>query len=40
VLKDGWPTLSESRGRVMFALDNDDAKRDTYIADHSSLRVE
>jgi hypothetical protein len=38
VLKDGWPTLNESRGRVMFALDNDDAKRDTYIADHSSLR--
>jgi hypothetical protein len=37
VLKDGWPTLNESRGRLLFALDNTDAKRDLYIAGHPSL---
>ncbi|HET9477599.1 MAG TPA: phosphatidylinositol-specific phospholipase C1-like protein [Dehalococcoidia bacterium] len=37
VLKDGWPTLNESRGRFLFTLDNEDAKRDTYIAGHPSL---
>lgn len=26
VLKDGWPTLNESRGRLLFAFDNTDAK--------------
>jgi len=37
VLKDGWPTLNESRGRLLFALDNTDAKRDVYLAGHPSL---
>lgn len=37
VLKDGWPTLNESRGRFLFTLDNEDAKRDAYIAGHPSL---
>ncbi len=37
VLKDGWPTLNESRGRLLFALDNIDAKRDDYLAGHPSL---
>jgi Phosphoinositide phospholipase C, Ca2+-dependent len=37
VLKDGWPTLNESRGRVMFALANTDQKHDLYIAGHPSL---
>src|SRR3990172_3894605 len=38
VLKDGWPTLKESRGRLLFALDNTDPKRDLYLAGHPSLR--
>jgi hypothetical protein len=37
VLMDGWPTLNESRGKFLFALDNEDATRDTYIAGHPSL---
>jgi hypothetical protein len=37
VLKDGWPTLNESRGRLLFALDNTDTKRDDYLAGHPSL---
>jgi hypothetical protein len=37
VLKDGWPTLNESRGKVMFALDNTDEVRNLYIDGHSSL---
>jgi hypothetical protein len=37
VLKDGWPTLNELRGRVFFTLDDTDAKRDMYIAGHPSL---
>jgi len=35
---DGWPTLGATRGRVLFALDNEDAKRDAYVAGHPSLR--
>ena len=38
VLKDGWPSLAQARGRVLFALDNQDAKRDAYIAGHPSLQ--
>ena len=34
----GWPTLDESRGRVMFALDNEGLIRDRYLADHPALR--
>ena len=38
VLAGGWPTLDEARGRVLFALDNEDAKRDAYIVGHVSLQ--
>lgn len=38
VLKDGWPTLAESRGRVMFALENR-AKREAYLAGHPALEA-
>jgi Phosphoinositide phospholipase C, Ca2+-dependent len=34
----GWPSLEASRGRVIFALDNEDALRDLYLADHSALQ--
>lgn len=37
VLGGGWPTLGQSRGKVMFALDNA-AKRATYTEGHPSLR--
>lgn len=37
VLKDGWPTLNETRGRFLFTLDNEGATRDAYIAGHPSL---
>ena len=37
VLRDGWPTLNESRGRLLFALDDTDLKRDLYISGHPSL---
>jgi hypothetical protein len=36
ILTDGWPTLAQSRGRVLFTLDNA-SKRDAYIAGHPSL---
>jgi hypothetical protein len=38
VLIDGWPTLSRSRGRVLFTLDNGGAKKAAYIEGHPSLR--
>ena len=34
----GWPTLGASRGKVMFALDNEDAVRDAYVAGHPALK--
>ncbi len=37
VLTSGWPTLTESRGKVLFALDNGGDKRDLYIAGHTAL---
>ncbi len=37
VLKDGWPTLNESRGRFLFTLDNEGVERDLYVAGHPSL---
>jgi hypothetical protein len=37
VLSDGWPTLAESRGRVLFALDNGGEVRDLYVDGHPSL---
>ncbi|MBM4242464.1 MAG: hypothetical protein FJ148_01440 [Deltaproteobacteria bacterium] len=38
VLEDGWPTLGESRGKVLFALDNGGEKKAAYTAGHPSLR--
>jgi hypothetical protein len=37
VRRDGWPTLREARGKVLFALDNGGSKRADYIAGHPSL---
>jgi hypothetical protein len=37
VLTDGWPTLRESRGKVMFLMDNSGEKRDLYRDGHPSL---
>ena len=37
VLADGWPTLGESRGQVMFLMDNGGGYRDRYLAGHPSL---
>lgn len=34
---EGWPTLGESRGRTMFAMDNGDEVRDLYTEGHPSL---
>ncbi len=34
----GWPLLDEVRGKVMFALDNEGAVRDSYLEGHPSLR--
>jgi len=38
VLTDGWPTLAESRGRVLFALDNGGGVQSDYLAGHPSLQ--
>lgn len=38
VRRDGWPTLAESRGKLLFALDTAGAKRDAYVAGHPALR--
>lgn len=34
---EGWPSLGESRGRTMFAMDNGDEVRDLYTDGHPSL---
>lgn len=34
----GWPTLDAVRGKVLFALDNEGALRDLYLAGHPALR--
>jgi hypothetical protein len=38
VLLDGWPKLSDARGKVLFALDNGGELRDRYLYGHPSLR--
>jgi len=38
ILTQGWPRLSQARGRIMFALDNTGSARDLYIAGHTSLQ--
>jgi hypothetical protein len=37
ILKEGWPKLEESKGKILFALDNTNGVRDTYLKDHPSL---
>lgn len=37
VLTDGWPTLAEARGRVVFLMDNAGQKREFYRDGHPSL---
>ncbi len=37
VTSSGWPTLKDSRGKVMFALDNPGHQRDLYLENHPSL---
>lgn len=37
VLADGWPTLDEARGKVMFLMDNGEPKRSLYRQGHPSL---
>lgn len=37
VTTDGWPTLANSRGRVLFGLDNGGRIKAAYIAGHPSL---
>ncbi|MEX2326178.1 MAG: phosphatidylinositol-specific phospholipase C1-like protein [Pseudomonadales bacterium] len=34
---DGWPTLVEVRGRILFVLDDSTAKKQAYVKDHPSL---
>ena len=34
----GWPSLDASRGKVIFALDNEGSLRDLYLADHPTLQ--
>jgi len=38
VLRDGWPALEDSRGKVLFLLDNEEPYRSRYLAGHPSLR--
>lgn len=37
ILTDGWPTLGDARGKLMFALDNTNEIMDAYIEGHPSL---
>ena len=37
VTKDGWPTLEDSRGKVMFLMDNESGVRDLYLKGHKNL---
>ena len=37
VLTEGWPPLSQARGKIMFALDNSGGARELYIDGHISL---
>jgi len=38
ILNDGWPTIGESRGKVMFGLDNQGKVLKDYISDHPALK--
>ncbi|MDG1891820.1 MAG: phosphatidylinositol-specific phospholipase C1-like protein [Verrucomicrobiota bacterium] len=38
ILRRGWPTLESVRGKIMFALDNTDEKRDLYLQNNPVLQ--
>ena len=38
VLADGWPRLDATRGKVLFALDNEGEEKSRYLSAHPSLR--
>jgi hypothetical protein len=38
VLKNNWPTLKKAKGKFLFILDNNGAKRDLYAQNHPSLK--
>ena len=38
IAKRGWPTLDAVRGKVMFALDNENRLRDLYLKGHPALK--
>jgi hypothetical protein len=38
VLRNGWPALASSRGKVLFLMDNGEPYRSRYLAGHPSLR--
>ena len=38
VLRDGWPALANSRGKVLFLMDNGEPYRSSYLAGHPGLR--
>ena len=38
VLNNNWPTLKEAKGKFLFILDNNGAKRDLYALNHPSLK--
>lgn len=38
VTTDGWPTLGELRGKVMFLMDNGGAMKSNYLAGHPALQ--
>lgn len=38
ILEDGWPTLQQSLGKILFALDNTNGVRDAYLKDRPSLQ--
>lgn len=38
VLNNNWPTLKNARGKFLFILDNNGAKRDLYALNHPSLK--
>lgn len=38
VLNDNWPTLKKAKGKFLFILDNNGAKRDMYALNHPSLK--
>lgn len=38
VLHNNWPTLKKAKGKFLFIMDNNGAKRDLYALDHPSLK--